>query len=276
MTQRDYNPMDQQSRQYFRLGMQGGWTQGAKWTVRFLWVLGIAWVVSVIGINVGGRMGSPIVDFLMRMYLTPSGVLGGSYWEPLTSVWFPTPSLCALMGLWHILYLLVFGPKVERDWGSRRFLRFYLFVAYFSTLAALLLRSASPVLAGMTASTASAAIFGVMVAYAMMWPRDQMWVFALFPVPVVYIVLVICGIEVVFFLIAGVGGMVDFVAEIVAIGTAWAAFKVPVVRAVAMGGTLGRKGKVSDRIERVVHTPAGRVTPSKQEEEKDRSEFLEF
>ena len=298
MTYDSSRQQDHQTRQYFRLGMQGGWTQGAKWTVRFLWVLGIAWVVAVIAIYAGGRFSGDFPKFVVSLYLNPTTMLPWlasksdapfQPWQVLTAPWIPTASLCGLIGLFHLMYLLVFGPKLEREWGSKKFLRFYLTVAYFSTVLALLLRGISPWLQATPASTASAAIFGIIVAYGLTWPRDPLYVFGLFPLPVFYIALALCGLEVLFAIVSGSGGFVDYIADVVAIGIAWTAFKVPAIRMIVMGGA--KRGKPKSRLSRLAplsrgpieHIPnitstqrtTGKHKPSKSDE-KDRTKFLEM
>jgi membrane associated rhomboid family serine protease len=263
----NHREQDRQFQQSYRLGMQGGWTQGAKWTRRLLWILGIAWVVAVIAIYAGARFYNAFPRFIISLYLNPSAVLpwlglksGGPFqpWQILTSSWIPSASLCGLVGLMHLMYLLVFAPRLEREWGSAKFLRFYLTVAYVSTILALLLRGASPFLQMTPASTASAAIFGLMVAYALTWPRDPLYVFGLFPFQVIYVVLAMCALEVIFSIVSGSGGFVDYIADVVGIVLVWTTFKVPIIRAFVMGGST-----------------KARATPSTNEC-KDRTKFLEM
>lgn len=83
-------------------------------------------------------------------------------------------------GFWHLVAnmyaLYLFGPRLEQAWGTRRFLRFYLFCA----LAALLAHAAF-VRDGGTLIGSSAPIFGVMIATAITWPTDEVFVFGVFP-----------------------------------------------------------------------------------------------
>lgn len=75
--------------------------------------------------------------------------------------------------LFHIIFnmfvLASFGPIVEMVIGSQRFLRFYLFCGVVGgIMIALLDPSPTPVVG------ASGAIFGVMVAFAMFFPREKL------------------------------------------------------------------------------------------------------
>jgi membrane associated rhomboid family serine protease len=83
-------------------------------------------------------------------------------------------------GFWHLatnMYALyLFGPRLEQAWGTRRFLRFYLFCA-----AAALLAHAALVRDGSTLIGSSAPIFGVLIAAAITWPNDEVFVLSVFP-----------------------------------------------------------------------------------------------
>jgi membrane associated rhomboid family serine protease len=83
-------------------------------------------------------------------------------------------------GFWHLVAnmyaLYLFGPRLEQAWGTRRFLRFYTFCALAGLLAhAALIRD------GTTLFGSSAPIFGVMIAYAITWPTDEMFVLGVIP-----------------------------------------------------------------------------------------------
>jgi membrane associated rhomboid family serine protease len=255
------------------MAMQGGWTQGAKWTRLFLWVLGIGWVVMVIGINVGNRSAPAVAQFLISLYLTPTAVVSGKFWEPITAPWFPT--LCT--GLFHILCLFVFGPRIERELGSGRFLRFYLLLAYISTLVSLLLRSLSPDLAAIPASTAAAAIFGIMVAYAVRWPREPFWLFGLVPLQVVYVVIALCGLEILSFIVSGAAGT-DYVADVTAIGLSYLSAKTVFVRGLLLGGErTGGKSQVSRQAALARGLETGKSGTNVEEpKKKDRAKFMEL
>lgn len=84
-------------------------------------------------------------------------------------------------GILHIFFnmfvLALIGPGVEMVLGSRRFLKFYLFCGVLGgILIALLDPSPIPVVG------ASGAIFGVVVAFALFFPREKFYLYFLFPV----------------------------------------------------------------------------------------------
>jgi len=81
-----------------------------------------------------------------------------------------------------MLGLLAFGPAVERLLGGRRFQVYYLVCVIGAALAqlavtALFAREPAPTVG------ASGGVFGVLLAFAMSWPRQRLLVFPI-PVPV--------------------------------------------------------------------------------------------
>ena len=83
------------------------------------------------------------------------------------------------VGVWHLvanLYgLYLFGPRLERAWTTRKFTWFYLVCGLGGVVFELLFLRLGTLLG------ASAAVFGVMTAYAMQWPDDE--VHLLFVIP---------------------------------------------------------------------------------------------
>jgi membrane associated rhomboid family serine protease len=268
---------------HLRLGMHGGWTQGAIWTRRFLILLVVTWLIALIG----PRLYQPMSAFFAAVYLTPASVITGLVWQPFTAPWFG--ALCMWLFPFHLLYLLVFGPKVEREWGNARFLRFYLSIAFTAGIISMLLRLPTP-LAAIPASTTSAAIFAVMVAYASMWPRDPFYVFGLFPSPILYVVLVLCAFEILVMVLAPAAEFgVDYIAGGAGIMLGFGAMKIPFLHNLLIGKKKARIVTASGRARREEFTPspAESASPSstaepssikegKTEKKGKRSGFLEF
>ena len=86
-------------------------------------------------------------------------------------------------GFWHLALnmwaLWMFGPRVERAWNARSFTFYYVLCGLGGWLFHLMIARNGQYLEG-----ASAAIFGVMLAYAMRWPDDEVSFF-----PFVFIVM---------------------------------------------------------------------------------------
>ncbi len=81
---------------------------------------------------------------------------------------------------WHLagnmLFLWVFGPRVEQAWGSGAFVRYYVLCGLGGMLAHVLLAHESALIG------ASAAIYGVMLAYAVRWPDTEFLLWFVVPV----------------------------------------------------------------------------------------------
>ena len=112
---------------------------------------------------------------------------------------------------WHLLFNMVFGVwmfgmEVEHVWGSRKFLIYYLTCGSVAGLSQLLL---APVFEGALAPTvgASGAIYGVMVAFAMMFPDRLIYFYFLIPIKVKYFVaaLIVFGV----FSVGGAGNVAN-------------------------------------------------------------------
>lgn len=102
-------------------------------------------------------------------------------WQPLTYMFLHDPT-----SVWHILFnmifLWMFGVELEREWGSKEFLKFYFITGIGAGIINILLTgiSAAPTIG------ASGAIYGVMLAYAMRYPDRMIYIYFLFPVKLKY------------------------------------------------------------------------------------------
>lgn len=82
-------------------------------------------------------------------------------------------------GLWHLAFnmlsLWMFGPRIEHLWGARSFVYFYLWCGIGGAIAHMLLEGG----AGLVG--ASAAVMGVLLAYALRWPDEEVYIFGAIP-----------------------------------------------------------------------------------------------
>lgn len=81
----------------------------------------------------------------------------------------------------NMLILFFFGPPLEGRWGEREFLRFYLICGLGGVALSYLF------LPNMVIG-ASAAMYGVMLAFAMNWPDAPIYIWGIFPVKAKYLV----------------------------------------------------------------------------------------
>jgi membrane associated rhomboid family serine protease len=96
-------------------------------------------------------------------------------------------------GLWHLAFnmlsLYMFGPRIEQAWGARPFVYFYLWCGIGGGITHMLL-DGSAVLVG-----ASAAIMGVLLAYALRWPDEEVYVFGVIPMKTRWLVIWLAAIN---------------------------------------------------------------------------------
>jgi membrane associated rhomboid family serine protease len=101
---------------------------------------------------------------------------------------------------WHILFnmafgLWMFGKEVEQIWGSKKFLFYYLFCGVMAGISQLMLAPIFEPVLGPTVG-ASGAIYGVLIAFATIFPDQYVYIYFLIPVKVKYFVigLIVLGV----------------------------------------------------------------------------------
>lgn len=125
-------------------------------------------------------------------------------------------------GLFHLLFnmlaLWMFGMELEHNWGSRRFLVFYMVCGVGAGIANLLI---TPLL-GQAAPTvgASGAVFGVMIAFAMLFPERPIYLYLLLPIRAKFFIGAYIALE----LFYGVTRTTDGVAHFAHLGGALVGF----------------------------------------------------
>lgn len=155
------------------------------------------WVPKIIIINV-------VVYFLQQTFnnqlivyyfgLTPVLVFGKGF------VW----QICSYMflhgGMFHIFLnmyaLLLFGSHIEHAWGSKKFLAYYFFTGIGAGLLILVINMA---IGGAAASIptigASGAVFGLLLAFGMLFPDVEILLFFILPIKAKFLVILYGGIE---------------------------------------------------------------------------------
>ncbi len=98
-------------------------------------------------------------------------------------------------GFWHLalnMYTLwLFGPRVEAAWSAGEFTRFYLFCGLGGWFLHLFV-AGDGVLIG-----ASAAVMGVMLAYATLWPHEVVYLFGVLPLTVRWLMVLVVATNIV-------------------------------------------------------------------------------
>ena len=136
---------------------------------------------------------------------------GSAYFKPIQLVthMFNHANMSHLF--FNMLGLYFFGPMIERIWGPKKFLFYYLFCGFGAMVLHLILGGNSPVLG------ASGAISGVVLAFAMMFPNVQiMLLIPPIPMKAKYMVLLFLGFD----LFMGLGNFSDGIAHFAHLGGA--------------------------------------------------------
>lgn len=134
-----------------------------------LYIIGVNFIIYFI------TMASPLLFY--NLALIPELTRNGALWQPITYMFVHA-------GFQHIFFnmlgLLIFGLAVERTMGSKEFLLFYLvtgtLAGLFSLFAFMLMGINAPLVG------ASGAVFGVLFAYAVIYPRSIIYIWGIIPV----------------------------------------------------------------------------------------------
>jgi len=101
-------------------------------------------------------------------------------------------------GIMHVLFnmlgLWFFGVPLEQTWGTRRFVKFYLYCGLAAGVCVLVVNILTSDWATPTIG-ASGAIFGVLVAFAILFPDAVLLMFFLFPMKAKFAVIIYVAIE---------------------------------------------------------------------------------
>ena len=131
------------------------------------------WVLRLIVANVAMFFIAELTPVLAnQLVLVPAEILRYP-WTPLTYLFLHGGGTHLLF---NMISLFFFGPRVESRLGGPQFLGLY----FISGIMGAILSLFSP---HVPIVGASGAIFGVMLAFAMYWPRDLIYIWGILPVP---------------------------------------------------------------------------------------------
>lgn len=141
--------------------------------------------------------------------LSPDRLTHGFIWQPFTYLFLHGGVLHILFNL---LYLAMFGADLERTWGTRKFYRYYFVCGIGAGLIDVAVREilvnahfASPARLLDPTIGASGAIYGVLLAVAVVMPHRRVWFFPLpLTMPMWLLVAILGGLE--FFFTIGASG----------------------------------------------------------------------
>jgi rhomboid family protein len=151
---------------------------------------------AIIATNVVLFIATLVFPELITVFgLRPSDVLfEGRIWQIVTYMF-----LHGSIGhvLFNMLALWMFGTDLERLWGTRAFLRYYGIVGAAAGVSTILFSSVIPFAARafyITTIGASGAIYGLLLAYGLLFPNRPILMYFVFPIPAKYFVMIIGAI----------------------------------------------------------------------------------
>jgi membrane associated rhomboid family serine protease len=140
-------------------------------------------VKILISVNVVVYLLNVIVPVMtLRLGLLPQAVFEQfALWQPVTYMF-----LHSTGGIGHILFnmlaLWMIGTELERTWGTRFFVKYYLITGIGAAVTSLVLALFSETVYYSVTVGASGAIYGLLLAFAMYFPHRMLILF-IFPVP---------------------------------------------------------------------------------------------
>jgi membrane associated rhomboid family serine protease len=96
--------------------------------------------------------------------------------------------------LFNMLALWMFGSMLEQDWGTRRFLKYYFLCGIAAGVCVLAVNAAIGDWGTPTVGS-SGAIFGLLVAFGVLYPNQTVLMNFLFPIKAKYMVIIYAAIE---------------------------------------------------------------------------------
>jgi len=122
------------------------------------------------------------------MFFSNFGLVPKLVWSQL-KIWQPFTYMFFHGDIWHVLInmfvLWMFGTELERAWGKKNFLRFYFITGVGSGLGTMLfgLQSLVPIVG------ASGAIYGVLLAYGILFPNRTVYLYGIIPIKSIWFVI---------------------------------------------------------------------------------------
>jgi membrane associated rhomboid family serine protease len=112
-------------------------------------------------------------------------------WQPLTYMFLHG-------GIWHLilnmLTLWMFGVQLERDWGTRQFLKYYFICGVGAGICILIVNGVTGHYGDLTVG-ASGAILGLLMAFGVLYPNQRILMDFLFPIRAKYLVMIYVVVE---------------------------------------------------------------------------------
>jgi len=166
---------------------------------RILIINAVVWLLTVLLRRLN------LSDVFEMLALTPSDVFPGfQVWQLFTYMWLHSTT-DFLHILFNSLFLWMFGSSLEQSWGSRVFLKFYILCGLWAGVAVLLIGAVTT--PHVATVGASGAIYGLVAAWAILFPNQIVYIFGVFPMRGRYFALIPIGYAVLDFITGSDSGV---------------------------------------------------------------------
>ena len=129
-----------------------------------------------------------MIENMIRYFgLTPTYVMQGYLWQ-FVSYMFLHGSFFHIF--FNMMALLVFGVPIEHTWGSKRFLQYYFFTGIGAGLTIFIVNGFIVDMQNIPTIGASGAIFGLLLAFGLVFPNTELLIFFVLPVKAKYLVII--------------------------------------------------------------------------------------
>lgn len=162
---------------YSRSSFYGYFPTGVKWLL-------ISNTAMFLLVYLGGARFS--ADFLLLALAPRAVVYHFAFWQLFTYL-FLHGGISHL--LFNMLSLWMFGSMLEQDWGTRRFLKYYFLCGVGAGLCDVLVNAALGNWGTRTIG-ASGAIYGLLLAFGVLYPNQTVLMNFLFPIKAKYLVMI--------------------------------------------------------------------------------------
>ncbi|HUX40565.1 MAG TPA: rhomboid family intramembrane serine protease [Rectinemataceae bacterium] len=156
---------------------------------RYSYHSAVLWLIAANVLVFAAGLVMPDIPYYFA--LNPASLIHGAFWQPVTYMF-------AHAGLSHLLFnmlgLFFFGTAVERSVGTKEFLLYYFLIGVLAGLFSFVTYIFTGGM-GVFLLGASGAIFGLLLAYATIFPDSRIFVWGILPVKAPILVLVYAGIE---------------------------------------------------------------------------------
>jgi membrane associated rhomboid family serine protease len=172
------------------------------------------------------------IRFTSYLALIPvATIFQGSLWQPFTYMFLHALDVSHI--LFNMIMLWFLGAELEAKWGSRFFIAFYIVCGAGAGILYSLGTWTFSVITGNPQSMivpvvgASGAIFGLMMAYGMLFGERIMLFMMILPMKAKYVVMLLAGIELINLITAGIaGGEVAYLAHLGGLVVGYAFLKI--------------------------------------------------